>query len=393
MFQAVLKSQAQAESSQAQISHSIRTSTPQPQQQQQLEDLTGPSTPLPQQSQLQQLPQSVLSGLSSTPTLPTNAPDPKFAFMDIDTSNLAALLLNITINKQLPLLISNPHLKTFIHTSIENAIQDLVHPVVDRSIKYTINACEQIIKKDYALDPDEGRMRIAAHNMMRYLVAGMAMITSRDHIYIAINTNLKANFLAQVRGASSNQQLKDSIEQACSVISNENMELACVFIQKAAVEKGIVEIDKKLTAEYDARKLAKAENRRFCDPIMLNYQNDRIPEPIRVKPAQSGGPVSQQLAVYEDFSRNIPGFIPPSDGEVPYLGQRFAGGISLPGQTNPVSGIPPSTTANTNNPGAPNPPGSGDDLLSIYDKLVTEMDSYLQGLAVSHSPASPQLVS
>jgi hypothetical protein len=41
---------------------------------------------------------------------------------------------------------------------------------------------------------------------------------------------------------------------------------------------------------------------------------------------------------------------------------------------------------------AQNPPGTGEDLLSIYEKLVTEMESYLQGLALSHSPASPQLV-
>jgi len=374
-----------SEASQSQISQSIAVSTPQPQHQG-LEDLTGP-TPPPQQLPAvnQQMPQTVLTGLSSTPTLPTNAPEPKFSFMDIDTTNLGALLLNITVNKQLPLLIGNPHLKSLIHSSIEKAITDLLHPVVDRSIKYTINACEQIIKKDYALDPDEGRMRVAAHNMMRYLTAGMAMITSRDHIYIAINTNLKQTFTSQVRGASSNQQLKDSIEQACSVLANENMELACVFIQKAAVEKAITEIDKKLAPEYEQRKLAKGENRRYIDPIMLTYQNDRIPEPIRVKPSPSGGPVSQQLAVYEDFSRNIPGFIPPSDGEVPY----FARGSGVPGQLNAALPFP---SANNANSVAQSTPGSGEDLLSIYDKLVSEMDTYLQGLALSHSPASPQLV-
>lgn len=89
------------------------------------------------------------------------------------------------------------------------------------------------------------------------------------------------------------------------------------------------------------------------------------------------------MAVYEDFSRNIPGFIPPSEGEVPYLTPRYL--TSMPTTS---GAIPPVVAA-----GAPqNPPGSGEDLLSIYEKLVTEMDSYLQGLALSHSPASPQLV-
>lgn len=48
--------------------------------------------------------------------------------------------------------------------------------------------------------------------------------------------------------------------------------------------------------------------------------------------------------------------------------------------------------ANTSGGAAQNPPGTGEDLMSIYEKLVTEMENYLQGLALSHSPASPQLV-
>ena len=44
-----------------------------------------------------------------------------------------------------------------------------------------------------------------------------------------------------------NQQQKDMIEQAASVISEDNTELACAFIQKTAVEKALPEMDKRLT--------------------------------------------------------------------------------------------------------------------------------------------------
>ena len=37
------------------------------------------------------------------------------------------------------------------------------------------------------------------------------------------------------------------IEQAASVISEDNTELACAFIQKTAVEKALPEMDKRLT--------------------------------------------------------------------------------------------------------------------------------------------------
>lgn len=76
------------------------------------------------------------------------------------------------------------------------------------------------------------------------------------------------------------------IEQASTVIAQENMDLACVFIQKTAVEKSLLEIDKRLTPEYEARKIARLEGRRYYDPIMLACQMERVPEPIRVKPVR-----------------------------------------------------------------------------------------------------------
>lgn len=44
---------------------------------------------------------------------------------------------------------------------------------------------------------------------------------------------------------------------------------------------------------------------------MLTYQAERMPEQIRLK---VGGVTPQQMAVYEEFSRSIPGFIPVGGG-------------------------------------------------------------------------------
>lgn len=133
--------------------------------------------------------------------------------MDIDTSNLQTLLQHIAVNAQLPLFQSHSNLKQFVRPAVEKAIQDLLHPVVDRSIKYTVGACESIIKKDFALDPEENRMRIGAHHMMRYLTAGMAMITSRDHIFIAISSNLKSTFVTALSNRGASQQVFSKFSQ------------------------------------------------------------------------------------------------------------------------------------------------------------------------------------
>jgi len=57
-----------------------------------------------------------------------------------------------------------------------------------------------------------------------------------------------------------------------------------------------------LNMEIDMRKMARKEGRRYCDPISLTYQAERMPEPIRLKV----GPVpNTQAAVYEEFLIHI----------------------------------------------------------------------------------------
>lgn len=100
---------------------------------------------------------------------------------------------------QIPLFQAHPQLKQCVRQAIERAVQELVHPVVDRSIKIAMTTCEQIVRKDFALDSEESRMRIAAHHMMRNLTAGMAMITCREPLLMSISTNLKNSFASALR--------------------------------------------------------------------------------------------------------------------------------------------------------------------------------------------------
>jgi len=141
--------------------------------------------------------------------------EPKFSYMEVDTGNLSSLLSHTTVNTQIPLLQAHPNLRGYIKQAIEKGINDLILPVVDRSVKYTINACEAIVKKDFAMDPEENRMRTGAQLMMRHLAAGMAMITSRDHIFITISTNLRIAFLAAIRGSANNQQVRKNYHIFC----------------------------------------------------------------------------------------------------------------------------------------------------------------------------------
>uniref|UniRef100_A0A3Q1EI49 CCR4-NOT transcription complex subunit 1 n=1 Tax=Acanthochromis polyacanthus TaxID=80966 RepID=A0A3Q1EI49_9TELE len=245
---------------------------------------------------------------TTTTCTTTGPPTPQFSYHDINVYALAGLAPHININVNIPLLQAHPQLKQCVRQSVERAVQELVHPVVDRSIKIAMTTCEQIIRKDFALDSEESRMRVAAHHMMRNLTAGMAMITCREPLLMSIATNLKNSFAAALRAPTPQQ--REMMEEAAARIAQDNCELACCFIQKTAVEKAGPEMDKRLATEFELRKHARQEGRRYCDPVVLTYQAERMPEQIRLK---VGGVDPKQLAVYEEFARNVPGFLPSND--------------------------------------------------------------------------------
>lgn len=205
-------------------------------------------------------PPSSVTNSSATPTSVLQvAPEPRFSYVDIQLSGNAALQTHLTINNTIVLFQTYPHYKQLVRPAVERAVQEWIVPVVDRSIKIALTTCEQIVRKDFALDPEEMRMRSAAHYMVRNLTAGMAMITCRDQLLASINTHLKSALLTAIPSATAQQ--KELIEQAANVVAQENMELACAFIQKTAIEKAIPEIDKRLLSEIELRKLARSEGR------------------------------------------------------------------------------------------------------------------------------------
>ncbi|XP_072518977.1 CCR4-NOT transcription complex subunit 1 isoform X4 [Salminus brasiliensis] len=294
-------------------------------------------------------------------TATTGPPTPQFSYHDINVYALAGLAPHININANIPLLQAHPQLKQCVRQAIERAVQELVHPVVDRSIKIAMTTCEQIVRKDFALDSEESHMRVAAHHMMRNLTAGMAMITCREPLLMSIATNLKNSFAAALRAPTAQQ--REMMEEAAARIAQDNCELACCFIQKTAVEKAGPEMDKRLATEFELRKHARQEGRRYCDPMVLTYQAERMPEQIRLK---VGGVDPKQLAVYEEFARNVPGFLPSNDLSQPtgFLAQ------PMKQQAWPT-----------------------DDMAHIYDKCISDLEQHLHAIppALAMNPQAQTL--
>lgn len=182
-------------------------------------------------------------------------PEPKFNFSEITVGSMSNLAQHIVYSPNIAILHAHPQLKQIVRTAIERTISDWLSPVVDRSVKIAVNTCEQIMRKDFALESDETRMRKASHYMVRNLTAGMAMITCRDQLNQIIQNNIKSAF------TNSLTPYPPELSELASQIANDNAELACAFIQKTAIEKAIPEIEKRLTPEFEIRKLARQEGR------------------------------------------------------------------------------------------------------------------------------------
>ena len=237
-------------------------------------------------------------------------PEPKFRYLDISTAHLNGIVPHIHIDSRLTMIKDQPDMIQLVNIAIEKSIQENLAPVIDRAIKIALTTSENIIKQDFALDHDENRMRQAAHHMVRNLTAGMAMITCRDHLLVSIKSNLKHLMLTIGRA---NPAQAEQINVTVECVATDNVELACAFVQKKAVDKALQEIDLRLQSEFNNRVHARKEGRRYCDPTALTYQAERMPEPIRL---QVGGASPKANTVYEEFARNIPGFKPLTPQEV-----------------------------------------------------------------------------
>lgn len=110
--------------------------------------------------------------------------------------------------------------------------------------------------------------------------------------------------------------------------------------------------------------------RRYCDAIALTFQAERMPEAIRLK---VGGVTSQQMAVYEEFARNIPGFLPLTERDTALFIHKPT--VAL--ETHPHPPTPFQPTQNVI--------AAADDMTAVYEKLAVEVEQFVQTISTQAS--------
>jgi CCR4-NOT transcription complex subunit 1 len=211
--------------------------------------------------------------------------------------NLAAY---VTVKPNLQVFVSQPALKRVVPVAVDQAIREIIQPVVERSVTIACITTKELILKDFAMEPDEAKMRKGAHLMVTNLAGSLALVTCKEPLRVSISQHLRQllNTHAPALDAA-------ALEQVVSVCAMDNLELGCMLIEKAATEKATRDIDDALPP---AMALRRKEVGGYYGNEMSMFSGAgggarypaALPEPLRPNP---GGLQPPQLMVYEAFQR------------------------------------------------------------------------------------------
>lgn len=202
----------------------------------------------------------------------------------------------VNISPNIQFFVKNPAMRRVVPLAVDRAIREIIHAVVERSVTIAGVTTKQLILKDFAEEANEQNLRSAAHLMISNLSGSMALVTCKEPLRVSIGNHLRS-LLAQ---SISDQSVVEQIVQVCS---NDNLELGCMLIEKAATEKAIRDVDESMANAIQARRKHRETGQPFVDPATQKGRYPReLPEMLRPK---AGGMSQQQLLVYEGFQRHF----------------------------------------------------------------------------------------
>eukprot|EP00004_Rigifila_ramosa_P003722 TRINITY_DN1396_c0_g1_i5.p1 TRINITY_DN1396_c0_g1~~TRINITY_DN1396_c0_g1_i5.p1 ORF type:complete len:1958 (-),score=482.55 TRINITY_DN1396_c0_g1_i5:140-5680(-) len=215
------------------------------------------------------------------------------------TINVAALLANTLSMQSVPVPLQHQQMRRIIIASIERAVREIINPVVDRAVSISAVTTKELILKDFATEPDEGKMRKATHLMAQNLAGNLALVTCKEPMRVSITQHLQ-----QMLQQSLPNESPASVELLVVAIVNDNLDEACKIIEKAATDQATQQLDELLAGHYSVRKRHRERaGQPFSYSAIVNEYPASFPEFLRPKP---GGLTASQLRIYEDFGRPRP---------------------------------------------------------------------------------------
>ena len=187
---------------------------------------------------------------------------------------------------------SQTHLRRVVQNAVRKSIEDIIGPVVERSITIATISTKDLIQKDFAQEPDENRIREAFEQMVKSLAGSLASVTCKEP--------LRMSMTSYIRTAASEMPDQPLAEGSILMCVNDNLEMACKIVEKQAEDRAMMEIEPAVEAEVNKRRQHKLEypNEPYRDPNSSHWAT-YIPEPYK---QIAGGLNHEQMEIYQHFS-------------------------------------------------------------------------------------------
>ena len=181
--------------------------------------------------------------------------------------------------------------------SIRRAILEIIAPVVERSVTIATISTSALIRKDFAREQDEDRVRRSAQQMARQLSGSLALVTCKEPLKMSMSNN--------IRLAIAELPDQNFPEGAILMCVNDNLDAACSIVEKQAEERSMPEIEVHIEAEINIRRQHRISNpnQSFEDPSFSHWSTF-IPEPYK---QSFEGLNNDQMNIYVDFARQFRG--------------------------------------------------------------------------------------
>ncbi|KAI3741197.1 hypothetical protein L1987_58865 [Smallanthus sonchifolius] len=200
----------------------------------------------------------------------------------------------VIINPKLQALGLHVPFQRVLGYTMELAIKEIVSSIVQRSVSIATQTTKELVLKDYAMESDESRIHSAAHLMVASLAGSLAHVTCKEPLRGSISSQLRNN----LQGLNLNIAT-ELLEHAVQLVTNDNLDLGCAFIEQAATEKAVQTIDSELAPQLSIRRKHR-EGAYFDTSLYTQGHVGVLPEVLRPKPGRLS---HSQQRVYEDFVR------------------------------------------------------------------------------------------
>lgn len=127
-------------------------------------------------------------------------------------------------------------MKFIVAQALDSAIQDIIPPVISRSVTIALITTRELVLKDYALEPDPKNVLRGTRMMVQKLSGSLALVTCREPLRMSLINHLKVILETH----SLEEQEKETI---ISITVLDNLELGCALIKKAVMEKALGDVN------------------------------------------------------------------------------------------------------------------------------------------------------